>query len=329
MFARSILVPSLIACAIAAPILISKAKKTQPTANQSNSQFQNPNNPNYGDGNNWNPNFNSGMSNNRFVNSPQIAEASSQNAPTGNPIFHQANANNVYAPINPAASQANNRSAFQMPNFGQPVSGVRTQAMPVGFPQANLSGMTPDYGAVETVILPGNAMGPDLNAAPLEFMPVTNFEEIFRFNVQPNWVKQRWKRVSTNPGDRGLHGLRVALVTGTNSWDLHGSLTYYFDGNQQTQRITFRGWAGDASKLVNLLTQRYGFRPQPTHWAGFYLAESKRKPTGAILMQHPTVIYTENPVQQVAVVMEMNNPQSKFELSDDFRSLIIGSQQSQ
>jgi hypothetical protein len=59
------------------------------------------------------------------------------------------------------------------------------------------------------------------------------------------------------------------------------------------------------------------------------LAESKRKPTGAILMQHPTVIYTENPVQQVAVVMEMNNPQSKFELSDDFRSLIIGSQQSQ
>ncbi len=188
--------------------------------------------------------------------------------------------------------------------------------------------MTPDYGATQTVILPGNAFGPDLNAAALEFMPVTNFEEIFRFNVDPNWIKRRWNRVSTSPGDYGLHGLRVALVTGTNSWDVHGSLTYYFDSSQHVQRITFRGWSGDASKLTNLLVQRYGFKSQPTQWAGFYLAENRRKPIGGMLMQHPAVIYTENPAQQIAVVMELNNPEGKFELSNDFRSLIIGSQQS-
>jgi hypothetical protein len=55
------------------------------------------------------------------------------------------------------------------------------------------------------------------------------------------------------------------------------------------------------------------------------LAEQRRKPTGGILMQYPTVIYRENPVQQIAVVMEINNPKSNLVLSDEFQSMIAGS----
>ncbi len=322
MFLRSIFIPSLVVCVIAAPFLFSKAGKV---TNQAGLQTQNSNGWGSQDLRNLSPaplNQNT-----RQTNPFRQASSSFQNAPNGNPIFHQASARG-YASTNPAALSAPTiptNHPIRQPTY----AGVPTPGTQVGFSQPNFVGMTPDYGAVETIVLPGNAFGPDLNAAPLEFMPVTNFEEIFRFNLSPSWVKNRWKRVSTSPGDLGLHGLRVALVTGTNSWDLHGSLTYYFDSSQRIQRITFRGWAGDATKLVSLLTHRYEFKPQQTHWAGFYLAGTKRKSTGGILMQHPAVIYTENPVQQIAVVLEMNNPQSQFELSNDFRSLIIGSQQSQ
>lgn len=186
-----------------------------------------------------------------------------------------------------------------------------------------LPGMTPDFGAAETFVFPGDANGPDLTAQPTDFIPVTNFAEIIRFDVYPNWVKSRWKRVSTNPGDAGLHGLRVPVVTGTNTWDLHGSLTYYFDVNQRAQRITFRGWTGDSSRLVNLLTSQFGLKAQPTHWAGAYAAQNSRGvPTAGLLMQHPAVITRENPVQQVAMVMELNHPQGSFQLSQSFMNML-------
>ncbi len=246
---------------------------------------------------------------NDALNSP----LNSQNAPIGNPSLIGAD--------NPALGQVN--PWVGMPQAFPAASGAGIWSGQ-GIPP-NFNGMTPDYGAAQTFVLPGNAHGPDFTAQPLEFLPVTNFEEIFRFDVTPNWIKQRWKRVSTSPGEKGLHGLRVALITGTNSWDLHGSLTYYLDASQRPQRITFRGWAGDATKLTNLLTQKYGFRPQQTHWAGFYIAQKKRTPTGGMLMQHPTVIQTDNPVQQVAIVLEINNPAGKSVLSQEFHSLIQGS----
>ena len=190
-------------------------------------------------------------------------------------------------------------------------------------PNLGLPGLTPDFGATQTFVFPGDANGPDLTAQPTDFLPVTNLAEIIRFDVYPNWVKSRWKRVSTNPGDAGLHGLRVAVVTGTNTWDLHGSLTYYFDVNQRAQRITFRGWTGDSSRLVNLLTSQFGLKAQPTHWAGAYAAQNNRGvPTAGLLMQHPAVITRENPVQQVAMVMELNHPQGSFQLSQSFLNML-------
>lgn len=176
---------------------------------------------------------------------------------------------------------------------------------------------------VGNVILPGNANGPDFNAVPLEFMPVTNLTEIFRFDANPSWIRQRWSRVSATAGEQGLSGLRVALVTGVNSQDLFGSLTYYFDNNQVPQKITFRGWTGDPVNLINLVTQKFSFAKQPTSSAGLYVAKSWRKTTGALYLQHPNVVRAENPTQQMAILLEVNNPNGPYELTHEVSSMIF------
>ena len=193
-----------------------------------------------------------------------------------------------------------------------------------GFDPATL-GMTPDYGSAQTTTFGGSATGPDFST-PLQFTPVMNFAEIFSYDTTAASIRQRWDRVSSVPASDGLHGKRVALVTGTNSWDLHGSLTYYFDQYQRCRRITFRGWAGDPSRLIEYLQTQHGLNQEPTNEAGFYLAKNRRKSISAMLMKSPTVTYSENKVQQVGVLMELNDPKSKRVLSNDFISLIRGSQ---
>ena len=139
----------------------------------------------------------------------------------------------------------------------------------------------------DDLILPGTAAGPDFNAIPLEFMPVTNLNQIFRFDANPGWVRQRWERISTSTGMPGLTGLRVPLVTGVNTYDLFGSLTYYFDENQVPQKITFRGWTGNPDGLVNFVSNSFQFKKQPSASAGLYVAKNWRRTTGALYLQHP------------------------------------------
>lgn len=319
MFIRSILVPSLIACAIAAPVLLnqidsdqtSNAAPANGTAKLGNkaTSYATANGP---------PRLlrTDGINSLSFL---AIDGNNSQTAPIGNPAFQgiERLGNPATAVGTPTNRTGSNSPPSYLPNAT--LSNSRVIASQVG-----RTGV--DYSATRALIYPRNAQGPDYDAAPLEFIPVLNFEEVFRFDISESWVRDRWNRISTNAEAVGFHGLRVALVTGTNACDLHGSLTYYFDQNHYPQRITFRGWAGDGAKLTDFLTKFYGFRPQPTHWAGFYLSERGRNQTGGILMQYPTVIYRENQIQQVAVVMEINNPRGNVGLSQEFQSLIAASQ---
>ena len=186
----------------------------------------------------------------------------------------------------------------------------------------DVTGLTPDFGKAETIVYRGTAAGPDLTAQPLSFVPVNDFREVFRFDINESWVKQRFERISTVPSEAGLHGLRTAMVTGTNSWDLHGSQTYYFDANHRLQRITFRGWVGDSTRLLEMATQNFGLKPKPTHWAGLYLGNFGGKLTGGLIMKDPDVIDRRNQLQRSAVLMEINQPSGKFQISDDFRGLL-------
>ena len=64
---------------------------------------------------------------------------------------------------------------------------------------------------------------------------ITPIAEALRFDLTPQYVAQRWTRVSTSLRDRGLKGMRVPLVTGTDPTDLFGSVTYFFDGSNRVQ----------------------------------------------------------------------------------------------
>lgn len=224
------------------------------------------------------------------------------------------------------------------PNFPQqsgPFSPVASQAIPqwqssgvpaiaAGFSMGGAGQWVPDYGMAETFYLPGNQFGPDFSAVPMENLPVWDFNEIFNFDITPEWVRRRWKRVSTTSSDVQFSGMRIPLVTGTNSWDLQGSLTYYFDKNQRLQRITFRGWTGDAQKLVQVLTGKFQLKPQPTTLAGFFLHQSRRIPISGMMMKYPQILDSSVPHQQLGIIMEINRSGSG-EMSQEFRELIIGS----
>jgi hypothetical protein len=105
-----------------------------------------------------------------------------------------------------------------------------------------------------------------LAAAPMEEVvavpgpQVSNLGDVFRFDMTPQAVTQRWSRVSTGLGDARLQGYRVPLVTGNAESDLAGSLTYYFDGNPKLRRITFLGTTANPQRLIEFLGKHYGFR---------------------------------------------------------------------
>jgi hypothetical protein len=102
-------------------------------------------------------------------------------------------------------------------------------------------------------------------AAPEELVAVESrhtdsFEKVFRFDLTPRMVTERWSRLSTGLGDVNLQGYRVPLVTGTDPTDLAGSLTYYFDSTPRMRRITFLGSTGDPARIIDFMARQYGFR---------------------------------------------------------------------
>lgn len=254
--------------------------------------------------------------------------------------------NTIGQPLRLPATGSYNGSSVSIPTSTVPVaqpflgSAGNPAAMPgTVLPPATITGMTPVTGppiesvspnglnalalnGQNTVILSGDANGPNLAAVPMEFLPVADLGEIFRFDVSPDWVKQRWERISTNPGEFGLSGLRIPLVTGVNASDLQGSLTYYFDANKTAQKITFRGWTGNSAALLRLLSEKYGFKQQPTQWAGLFTSQNRSGPTGVIAMKHPNVISADNPSQQIALMLEINNPKGRFLLTEEMKSVV-------
>jgi hypothetical protein len=320
---RSILFPTLIACAIAFPVLYQKS-----TSRDLNPQLQNTNRD---------VDYYVASSSGSNDRSPRRGNYSRIPTDFSNPALKVTAASAPRTIIGSPAQNINTLPSTHMPQLS--TSALSDNAVPLatqgtiasgpfmttsngGTPAIDFSQMTPDYGAVETLTFGGNAYGPDLTAGPMQFVPVNNFQEIFRFDVSPVWAKQRWERLTAIPVENGLHGLRTALVTGTNSWDLNGALTYFFDQNHRTQRITFRGWVGDPTRLVNLATQHFGLKRRPTHWAGLYVANFGGSPTGGLLMKDPETIDRRNQVQRTAVIMEINQPAGGFKLSKEFAGLM-------
>jgi hypothetical protein len=152
-----------------------------------------------------------------------------------------------------------------------------------------------------------------VEAIPLaiEGSPTRGLDEVLRFDVNSHWILQRWPRVSTGLAKLELQGYRVPLVTGTAETDLAGSLTYYFNPQQQVQRITFHGMTGNARELVRFLTSKYKFTRRLTNSPALVIYERASPgghPTGELKMRPASVLKSNEPRQRFQVELTMERP---------------------
>jgi hypothetical protein len=176
---------------------------------------------------------------------------------------------------------------------------------------AALSGVGDESGWVGSgKILPAAAV--PAARLPIEGPPVEQLTDVFRFDVSPTWVLQRWPRVSTDPSPLELRGYRVTLVTGTQMTDLAGVLTYYFNPAQQVHRITFAGKTGDPRKLVEMITKYYHFVRRPVNDPGRLIYESLQssgQSAGQIQIAAAPVVYADHPFERYCVELRMERPE--------------------
>lgn len=146
--------------------------------------------------------------------------------------------------------------------------------------------------------------------APLEGMPSVSLAEVFRFDVNKEWVYQRWARKSTALAELGLYGIRVPLVTGTQLHDLAGSLTYYFSDYGRVEKISFSGRTGDTTQVVMLMVRRYGLAPQATPVAGEQLLQVRRgdQVFSELRTQPAPVLWANAPHESFAVELVLQRP---------------------
>jgi len=149
---------------------------------------------------------------------------------------------------------------------------------------------------------------------PLEGPPTRNLAEVLRFqNVTTGWVLRRWPRVSTGLAELPLQGYRVPLVTGTAETDLAGSLTYYFNAQQEVQRINFQGTTGDPRKLIGFLTARYKFTRRLTNDPGLFIYEVTDlggRPVSLLKIQSSPVVKSSEPNRRFDVDLVIERPKA-------------------
>jgi hypothetical protein len=137
-------------------------------------------------------------------------------------------------------------------------------------------------------------------------------EQALQFNVTKEWVYRNFDRKSTGPTDLGLFAIRVPFVSGTQSASLAGSLTYYFNTQEQVEHISFRGRTGDPSRLVRLLMQKYQFQPAPSQPGEYVYQVSDRGGIYSELRTRPEpVVATARSHGAHSVELELARPGSQ------------------
>lgn len=145
----------------------------------------------------------------------------------------------------------------------------------------------------------------------LEQAPTKNeLADVFRWDITTAWVLGRWPRVSAGLSEVELQGYRVALVTGTATDDLAGSLTYYFNKRQRVERITFFGTTGDSRRLVALLATRFGFVRELNDDPSLFLYRVRegRKVVSELRIKPAHVLRSDEPYSRFDVALLIERP---------------------
>ena len=158
---------------------------------------------------------------------------------------------------------------------------------------------------------------------------VSDLREVLRFDIVPGWLPQRFARVTTITSNVQMDGLRVPLITGTQSTDIAGSLTYYFDANQSLKRINLQGLSGDPTNLANLMVQYYQLKPEQSLGGQLFTARWNNRVTSVMQIAPAPIIYAGADHSKYIIFLELNQPSSQYALSDDASEILRTSQATQ
>jgi hypothetical protein len=171
------------------------------------------------------------------------------------------------------------------------------------------------------------ASGLNTPGPPLDGPRVAKPGDVIRFDMTPQMITRHWGRVSTSLADLHLEGMRVTLVTGPQTHDLAGSLTYYYNNKQQLRRISFHGTTGDPRPLIELCENVYHMKEQPNLGAGLYMMKWNKQPVSALRIRHASVINGNAAHTRYDISLEVNWPGSKAGMSPEFTAMLDRGQQ--
>jgi hypothetical protein len=167
-------------------------------------------------------------------------------------------------------------------------------------------------------------VNPTGNTPHLDGGVIGRFEDVFNMNITPTWITQRWARVSNNIQSGQWQGYRVPIVTGEQTDDLAGALTYYFDNQQQLQRIAFQGTTGEPQRLITILQQKFHLTKRPTSLIGLYIKSQNRRPVSVLMITRPprAATHTDTRYSQYAIQFELNRPTIGTQLSEHYKQIL-------
>ena len=156
--------------------------------------------------------------------------------------------------------------------------------------------------------------------------PPTDLRQVIRLDLTPDFVYRNFPRVSTVLSDLSFDGLRVPFISGTQSYDVAGSLTYYFDINKSLQRIQLQGVTGDPGPLIQLMIQHYRLTPQSSLGGQLLTMRWNNRVTSFIHIAPAPVVSTEQPNRRFAFFWEINKPADYPGLSAQATQILMQAQ---
>ncbi|MGV3484249.1 MAG: DUF6690 family protein [Planctomycetaceae bacterium] len=158
--------------------------------------------------------------------------------------------------------------------------------------------------------------------ASLVGQPVNDLREVLRFDISPQWVTERFSRVTTVLAELQLDGLRVPLVTGIGADDLAGSISYYFDQSGRLQRVMLHGFTGDPNAVVATMTEHYGLQSEPTLEAGVYSKRWNGMPVHFLRITRAPIVYSDAVHHKFIVFLELNQPDLRYGISPEAQRIV-------
>jgi len=159
-----------------------------------------------------------------------------------------------------------------------------------------------------------------------DLQPPIDLREVLRFDIDPDFVYRRFARVSTVLSDLSLDGLRVPLVSGTQAYDVAGSLTYYFDINKKLRRIQMQGVTGDARGLIELMVQHYRLHAEPSLGGQLLTTRWNNRVTSFMHVAPAPVVTSASPNARFAFYLEINPPADHYGLSQEAMQMLVQAQ---